>query len=373
VWLAVALLAAAAGCAELGPAECSEAALAAPVPGGAFVRAARCGLWLDGRPVSFVGANRYELASAPPGAGDRICGRGYSDADLDAIVAGLVDATSADLLRAWAFRRFTRDGDDFTTLDRLIEAARRQGLRLVLALENEWADCSAPDPDGADGRKSARWYRDGYRHPGFDGKLAYRDYVGRVVTRYRDEPVVALWQLLNEPESPDGAALYDFAADVSALIRSLDPNHLVGLGTIGGGQPGTDGAAFVALNALDTIDVVEAHDYSHPPDHAAAKEPIPGHAMRRFDSVFGALREANRLGKPFVLGEVGIPAPPPEHPFTPDERAALMREKLAAHRAAGTDAFLVWSWHVPGVTIPAGLGFDFDAADPLAAALQTAR
>ena len=44
-------------------------------------------------------------------------------------------------------------------------------------------------------------------------------------------------------------------------IKSIDPNHLVSLGTIGSGQCGTSGDYYKQLHAIPTIDLCEVHDY----------------------------------------------------------------------------------------------------------------
>ena len=58
--------------------------------------------------------------------------------------------------------------------------------------------------------------------------------------------------------------LVDWATDVSGLVKSIDANHLVSLGTIGSGQCGADGPRYQAVHAIPTIDLCEYHDYGAP-------------------------------------------------------------------------------------------------------------
>jgi mannan endo-1,4-beta-mannosidase len=265
-------------------------------------------------------------------------------------------------LRLWAFQSFTLGATDFSTIDRAIAAARRHGLRLILTLENEWKDCTEPDPATADGRKSAGWFTSGYYStPDGTYALPYRDYVRAVVARYQSEPVVAMWQLMNEAESTDANALYNFAVDMAGVVKFSDGNHLLSLGTIGSGQAGTSGADYRKLHAVPGIDVVEAHDYGN------AGVALPGAPSSTANSIFADLADADALGRPFFIGEAGIPAPSPMYPYSYGERAVDFDAKLAAHWAAGTDGFLIWSFYD---LKPDNLqGWDFNGQDPLAAVL----
>jgi mannan endo-1,4-beta-mannosidase len=319
----------------------------------AFVAAHDGELWLQGQRFRFLGANRYDVASASPGSGGFICGNAYSDVELDRLMAEL-SGTGADVLRIWAFQTFTRGGLDWSSIDRAIRTARHNGLRLVLTLENEWRDCTIFDPASADGRKSASFYQGGYFAPLGNERLSFRDYVRAIVERYRDEPTVAFWQIMNEAESPDPSALHAFAADVAALVKSIDGNHLVSLGTIGSGQVGTAGAAYQALHAILGIDLVEAHDYG------AELESLP-------EAIRGDLAAAKEIGKPFFIGEAGIAAPTPTYPFEYNNRAALMDAKIAAHWRAGSAGFLVWSFY--DLKTDNAMGWDFSPSDPLAEVL----
>src|SRR5207302_3505737 len=121
-----------------------------------------------------------------------------------ALLGGL-SATGATVLRAWAFQRFTAGASDFTPIDRMIASARSHGLSLILTLENEWADCSQLDAASPDGRKSPAWFQSGYYDaPLGSDALPFRDYARLVVQRYRTEPQIAMWQLMNEAECSDG-------------------------------------------------------------------------------------------------------------------------------------------------------------------------
>jgi len=245
----------------------------APVAPAVFVARLGTAFALNGAPFPFVGANLYNAAGDPT---IYECGpwMGDPDRELDTWLAHARNDYGASVVRFWAFQSYTRGGTNWQALDRVMRLARQHGLKVIPVLENQWADCTAG------GYKFASWYAAGYLVPYDAYPLSYRDYVGRVVQRYRDEPAVAAWSLMNEAESQtrsgveDPEALYTFARDMSAYVKNLDSNHLVTLGVIGSGQPGVRGDQYQRLHELPSIDVAEYHD------GGASDEPLPGAPLR---------------------------------------------------------------------------------------------
>src|SRR5881394_453461 len=130
--------------------------------------------------------------------------------------------------------------------DRTLATARAHGYKVVATLADQWGDCGVSNVAGY-GYKDKNWYVSGYTQPDASVPVSYRDWVQEVVSRYKDDPTILAWQLVNEPEVlnqnggdcgavPESTAetiLASFASDVSGLVKSIDPNHLVSLGTIG--------------------------------------------------------------------------------------------------------------------------------------------
>lgn len=53
--------------------------------------------------------------------------------------------------------------------------------------------------------------------------------------RYRDDPTIVAWNLINEPRcvSPQCEKLIQaWVEDVAPFLKTMDPNHLVTIGTI---------------------------------------------------------------------------------------------------------------------------------------------
>jgi len=306
-----------------------------------FVTRAGQRLLLDGERFRFVGANMYNAAGDPA---IYQCGpwMDVPDEELDGWFRRARHDFGARVVRFWAFQSYTRGGEDWRALDRVIRLARRHELKLIPVLENQWTECS----EG--GVKTAAWYADGYTRPYGAYPLSYVDYVTRIVTRYRDEPAIVAWMLINEAETkrPDGsgdpATLLTFTETVSALVKRLDAQHLVTLGLIGTGQPGTSGTAYERLHAVPTVDFLDYHDYG------ADDEPLPGGSGGRQNTLAYAFEVARRLQKPLVLGEAGMNTCAPLEGFqleTQEGRARKFDAKLAAFFAAGGAGYLIWTWN----------------------------
>jgi mannan endo-1,4-beta-mannosidase len=246
----------------------------APATGSAnFLGTRGTNFVVNGSLFRFVGANLYNAAGDPT---IYECGPWMSNpsSELNNWFAHARSDYGASVIRFWAFQSYAAGGTNWQAFDRVISLAKQNGLRVIPVLENEWSDCTQG------GYKYNTWYAGGYLQPYGTYSLSYRDYVARVVQRYRNEPTVAAWMLMNEAESQsssgieDSNALYTFARDVSGYVKSLDPNHLVTLGVMGGGQPGVEGANYQRLHGLPTIDFAEYHDYGAD-DQSMPGAPLP--------------------------------------------------------------------------------------------------
>ena len=182
------------------------------------------------------------------------------------------------------------------------------------------------------------------------------------MSRYKDDPTVAFWQLMNEAEvNPGGAfgtcppgdgprdTLVAFASDVSGLVKAIDPDHLLSLGTIGGGQCGTSGSQYQDVHALPNIDLCEYHDYT--PNQA-----IPGD---RFNGLSVRIDQCAALDKPLFIGETGIR--PIDAGGTFDDRSVALRTKVATQFRLGIDGVVAWDYSPGGSTLD---NYDLGPFDP---------
>lgn len=325
---------------------------AAPSP---FVKRAGTHLTLKGKPYRFTGLNIYNANSS----GD--CWYAMSrgpvlDRSLEAIGPG------KEALRAWFFQSLATTGGqrDWSAFDHTLSVARAHGVKVIATLTNQWGDCEAG------GYKTDDWYTVGYKQVDPAGIVSYRAWVRKVVSRYRNNPAILAWQLVNEAEvkpsrdapdcSPNAAAiLKSFATDISGLIKSIDPNHLVSLGTIGGGQCGAQSTEYRAVHRVPTIDLCEYHDYQ-------PNDPMPGD---QWNGLQVRIDQCNALRKPLFVGETGVI--PNDVGGTLQARAAAIRAKLRAQFSAGIVGDLEWAWDAHGSTLD---DYDVGPFDPVLRVLR---
>ncbi len=317
-----------------------------------FVRADGTRLTLNGETYKFVGVNFYGIAS------DDVfnCGGNPDNFDehLETTFSQL-EQMKVNVVRFWAFQSFAKGGGDFTALDKVIAAAKRHNVKLIPTLENQWRDCTQGD------FKYNTWFQNTSARYG-SYPLTFKQYVERIVNRYKDEGAILMWQLMNEAESKDteghsdAQALYNFAVEISVVVKNIDSNHLVNLGTLGTGQAGTNDQAFINLHSISTIDVVEAHDY-HNENEALPGFPWDGN-VDELDTIAADLETSKQLNKPFFIGEAGISD-------SYANQVDLFKAKMDAAFTNGASGYLIWNFETSECS-----GYCFNANDPLANIFQ---
>lgn len=290
-------------------------------------------LVVDGRPFTFVGLNVYQAVSG------NTC-----DGTVD--VAAAVSALPRNgVLRVFAFQNFFVDragGFDWSPMDKAIALASEHGVRIIPVLANNGSHC-----DGF--AKTREWYAGGHAETvGRGNVVTYDEYIRRIVQRYRNEPSIAMWQLVNEGEAvgADGtcdeaaglAALTSFADRVGGYVHALDPNHLVSLGVSAGFNGrgtqwcGAENDNFRILMSSAGNDVCDFHDYRF------ADQPMGNPSP---PNLLSAIDMCHSVEKPLMVGEIGIYAgSDTELP----RRTELFEAKLRAQFAAGVVGELLWCY-----------------------------
>ncbi|MDE7397721.1 MAG: beta-mannosidase [Muribaculum sp.] len=219
-------------------------------------------------------------------------------------------------------------------LDYLMSQLEKRGMKAVLYLNNawewsggygtylEWAGAEkAPNP-GIDGYDKYMNFVAGFVSNDSAKQLA-ADHVRNIVSRtnrytrkpYSASPAIMSWQIANEPRAfaSDSTTKESFAQWISsqaALIKSLDPNHMVSTGSEGKHGCENDIDLWARIHSDKNIDYglihlwpynwgwVNEQNLEQNVDYACdkAREYIMSHELLM-----------NETGKPLVLEEFGYP------------------------------------------------------------------
>jgi mannan endo-1,4-beta-mannosidase len=264
-----------------------------------FLQAQGTGFTLHGEPIRYSGTNCYYLAQGS---------RAMADEILDT-----ADALGLRLIRTLAFNDLENNSEDFLQrLDYVVAGASRRGLRLLLPLTNNWHDYGGMDAYNA--RFGITVHEQFYEDP--RTRQAYKDWCARLLDRmnpltgrtYRDEPAIAAWELANEARciALGVPVLQRWITEMSEHIKTLDPNHLVGLGDEGFFNrtfawkwylDGSQGYDFNEFLRIPSIDFAAFHLYPE----ALGTDPEYGNTWIEEHAESG-----DKAGKPVVLEEYGL-------------------------------------------------------------------
>ncbi|KAJ7839719.1 mannanase [Mycena olivaceomarginata] len=289
-----------------------------------FVKTSGTKFTLNGAPFTVVG---YENAYWPALLG-------YSPADNDKAFADIA-ASGATTVRA--FNEVTSPVGVYyhlwngstatvntgpnglqTLVDILIASAKTHGLRLIIALTNNWSDFGGMDV------YTTQLLGPGHPHDTFYTNATviatYKTYVQAIVSRYINETAVMARTTISDTpmsRSPASATcnsttISTWAANISAFIKSIDKNHLVAIGDEGfinaavahnfdyPYQGDTIGVDFAENMEISTLDFGTFHMYPDNWGHSAddiswGNQWNTDHAM--------IMKSAN---KPVIMEEYGL-------------------------------------------------------------------
>jgi mannan endo-1,4-beta-mannosidase len=326
------VLAAAAGAAIFLAA--SDPAARRERPPDGFVGRSGTRLVADGRPFRFVGANvavmyRDEDRAMMPETFRQAAAAGITVARVWAHGEGRpeggvmsVGGDRDDWPRTHPFRYAPGEWNEeaFLHLDRVISEAARNQIRVQLCLVNWWRDTGgvtqylrwagvgdAADeahPYGINVERAMEFYTNE------TAKKLFREHVERIVTRrntvtgrlYKDDPTIFSYELMNEGQAPTGRTgeRRAWMAEMSALIKSHDPHHLVTTGSWGY-RNAFERREWLEEHGLPSIDYCDVHNY--PRDDldtfVASPESLGEFIENRAAAAFS-------LNKPLVMGEFGM-------------------------------------------------------------------
>jgi len=329
-----------------------------------FVRQRGGRFFVGNQPFRFVGANVAVM---------------YRDEDREQMPETLRQAAQAGIkvVRVWAFGeggpndvkpmadladwprnhpfRWAPDQwneEAFLHLDHVIAEAAKNKLYVQLCLTNWWRDTGgitqylrwAGINDAADDRYPFGINNDKailfYSNP--ETRRLYREHVEKLAMRrntvtgvlYRDDPAIFGWELMNEAQVITGrwAERREWFAEMSAYLKSLDPNHLIAPGAWGY-RTSSERREWLADHAIPTIDYCDVHSYPRDDHDSFVDSPV---ALKEF--IENRAAAAFSLGKPLVFGEFGMGV----DGFNGASQVEWYRAFLEGNAAAGAGGAMFW-------------------------------
>ena len=149
----------------------------------------------------------------------------------------------------------------------------------------------------------------------------FYDYVRFIIGRtnrytglaYKDDPAIMSWQIGNEPRAFSTEALPAFEkwiSEAAALIRELDPNHLISIGSEGSWGCENDYGCWERICSDQNVDYCNVHLWPYnwgwaKPDSLI--EHLPRACENTKEYINKHLAICDRIGKPLVMEEFGYP------------------------------------------------------------------
>jgi mannan endo-1,4-beta-mannosidase len=362
-----------------------------------FVRTAGTEFRLEERPFYFQGTNFFDFGLLTH----------YSEQDIyrwAALLAGRgirvmrifgpscqgCQYSGVPAIETASAHGITYNEEPLRRLDLALDAARAAKLRVILVLVNYEEDACSMEwwvHQFVEGGERELFYTE----PRV--RAAFARYVETLLTRnntvrfertgerlaYRDDETIMAVEAANEPHTSDfyewkrgirpGELVHQWLADITALIRTIDPNHLICTGEegykVGGAfkanhgwiNNGSKGVDFERNLALPHVDFATVHVY---PDNWNI--PASDMAWARDEIVADRARISHRLGKPIVLEETGFDSSARFAKFEyRNDPAAYLEQMYRFANEFGYAGTMVWQALPPGLGAP---GYNFDTDSP---------
>ena len=282
-------------------------------------------LLLNEQPFRFSGTNNYYMHYK-------------SDKEITSVLDD-AQKMSLNAIRVWGFMEgishnytmqpepgvFTPPAGVKSALERLdftIAEANKRGIRLVIALTNNWGDFGGMP-------QYVNWFG-GNHHDDFYRnkkiKQAYKAFARHLITHtnqytgiaLNEDPTVMTWELGNEPRAQSdksGKLLYNWAEEMSNYVRSLAPNQLIALGTEGFlNRPGLEDWTYNGNEGVDWERIITLPNINYGTLHL-----YPEHWGKHNAEQWGTqwiidhAKAAKAANKPVVLEEYGIGIAEPQN------------------------------------------------------------
>lgn len=224
-------------------------------------------------------------------------------------------------------------------LDRFLVELEKRDMRAVIYLNNawEWSGGFATYLEWAGAGKAV--------NPAYDGYPAYMEYASQfvrndsakalaadnvraIVSRvnsvtgqpYSKSPAIMSWQIANEPRpfaEESKKPFYEWIGETARLIKSIDPNHLVSVGSEGSWGCENSMPLWTEIHSIPEVDYATVHIWPYNWSWVTAETVTDSveracrnttlYIKEHFDSLSVALKGSGADMKPIVLEEFGYP------------------------------------------------------------------
>lgn len=263
-------------------------------------------------------------------------------------------------------------------LDRYLVELGKRGMQTVLYINNswEWSGGYGQYLEWATGEKTLIPLVDGYWpfmqqmrkfQVSEPAQELYFNHLRNIVGRtnsitgkpYKDDPAIFAWQLGNEPrcfssekEIQDG--FIGWMTKAAAIVKELDPNHLLSTGNEGLMGSEEDIELVRRINSIPGVDYMTIHIWPYNWGWAkeeSLEEDLPA-AIEKTSAYIGLHAElAQELGMPVVCEEFGFPRDGFKADMTASTRARDAYYKFVFSQVGGNlDGANFWGWS--GFAVP---------------------
>ncbi|MBW1654939.1 glycoside hydrolase 5 family protein [Flavobacterium quisquiliarum] len=304
-----------------------------------FVKVENGKLIKDGKPYHFVGTNFWYGMNLAAVDKDRLLRELDRLNHLGVKNLRIMASSEGSLDTPWSVQPTMQKEPEiyndelWTGLDFLISEMNKREMTAVVCLNNFWPwsggfaqyvswankDETIPYPppaENGDWRKyqqySARFYSDKTAQKWFGNHI--KKVINRVnsITKipYKKDTTIMAWQLANEPEGSNNIKDYQkWIHETAKLIKKLDSNHLVSIGSEGNTPSPSNGTNFEKDHQSEYIDYCTFHLWVQNWgwfDPIKAKETYSTALEKANNYIEEHAKIAQKLNKPIVLEEFGI-------------------------------------------------------------------
>lgn len=311
-----------------------------------FVYVNKNDLFVNETRYKFVGFNSYDLIYR-------------TNEEIDETFRTAQEA-GAKVIRFWVFGEGFEGSiqpepgiynqEKLKVIDFIFETARKYNIKLIPTLSNYWSDYGGIPQYVKWAGLPANSNSDIDIFYTNDRTISlYKSFVSTIVDRtntiskirYKDDPVVFGWDLMNEPRSSSGQkslVVAGWISDMTSYVKSLDNDHIVLAGSEGSllGSNLTAGSSpfFHELAGFDYTSVTTGHLYIY--------NPSSFNIDQLKDTISNWSWKSDLYQKPFILEEIGFSKSLAA--TNGIERDILYKNLFDFASVNDVDGILLWNW-----------------------------